>query len=84
MGVERSNSDGMAMRCLIPEVSYEKKMKSIERNYNNVRRHNPYWSTHTCFAVAVRGGKFSRGTISRWFNKLVDKDDYAPKEKKLV
>lgn len=59
-------------------------MKSIERNFNNISEKNPLWSTHTCFAKAVTGGNFTKYTLNRWFNKLVDKDDYAIEDKQDV
>ena len=57
-------------------------MRSIERVFNKVRKENPYLSDYICFAEAVEGRNFSRQTIARYFNKLVDKDDYNSKEKK--
>jgi hypothetical protein len=59
-------------------------MKSIERRYNNITEKNPNWSSYTCFAEAIKGQSFSKQVISRWFNKLVEKDDYAKKEKRAV
>ncbi len=57
-------------------------MRSIERVFNKVRKENPYLSDYICFAEAVEGRNFSRQTIARYFNKLVDKDDYDSKDKK--
>ncbi len=59
-------------------------MKSLERRFNKIAARNPYYSTHTCFALAIKGQKFNRETIRRHFNKLVDKDDYDKKDKKEV
>ena len=59
-------------------------MKSIERRFNNITEKKPFWSSYTCFAEAIKGQKFSEQIIHRWFNKLVDKDDYAKSEKKTV
>jgi len=59
-------------------------MRSIERRYRKIAKKNPIWSSHTCFARAIAGQRFSREAIHFWFNKLVDKDDYAKKEKKQV
>ena len=59
-------------------------MKSLQRNFQKATEKNPYWSTHTCFAVAVMGKKFSKETIRRWFNKLVNKGDYGKEDKKEV
>jgi hypothetical protein len=59
-------------------------MKSLKRVFNRIRSENPFWSDYTCFAEAVRGRKFSRKTIIRNFNSLVDKEDYAKNEKKEI
>ena len=59
-------------------------MKSIERRFNNISQKKQGWSTYLCFAEAVKGQKFSREAIHRWFNKLVDKDEYSLKDKKKI
>ncbi|MEK7537258.1 MAG: hypothetical protein AAB584_02335 [Patescibacteria group bacterium] len=59
-------------------------MKSIERRFKNITEKNPYWSSYTCFFEAIKGQGFGKQAIHRWFNKLVDKDDYAKNEKKGV
>ncbi len=59
-------------------------MKSIERRFNNIQEKKQGWSTYLCFAEAVKGQKFSREALHRWFNKLVDKDDYAASDKKNI
>lgn len=56
-------------------------MKSLQRRFNNIVEKNPYMSTSAAFALAIMGQKFSRQIIHRWFNKLVDKDDYSKSEK---
>lgn len=59
-------------------------MKSLERRFNNITKKNPYWISYTCFVAAIRGQNFSERTIRRWFNKLVEKDDYAKDAKKAI
>jgi len=59
-------------------------MKSVKKVFNRIRNENPYWSDYICFAEAVRGRRFSRKTIIRNFNSLVDKEDYARSEKKEI
>lgn len=59
-------------------------MKSLERRFNNIKKRNPLWSDYICFAEAVKGQKFSREAIRRWFNKLVDKDDYDRRDKRKL
>ncbi len=57
-------------------------MKSVERRFNNIAMKNPNWSSYVCFSEAVAGQQFSRGSISKYFNKLVEKDDYDSEDKK--
>lgn len=59
-------------------------MKSLERRFNNITEKNPNRSSYICFAEAVMGQGFREQIIHRWFNKLVNKDDYAKNEKKAV
>lgn len=59
-------------------------MKSIKRRFISLTKLNQYWSTYTCFAEAIYGQHFNRTIICRWFNKLVDKNDYALKNKKAI
>jgi hypothetical protein len=59
-------------------------MRSLRRIFSRIRSENPYWSDYICFAEAVRGRKFSRKTIVRNFNSLVDKEEYARSEKKEI
>ena len=59
-------------------------MKSLERRFNNITEKNPNWSSYICFAETVIGQGFREQIIHRWFNKLVNKDDYAKNEKKAV
>jgi len=59
-------------------------MKSIERRFEVMVKKYPYHSSFICFARAVTGQKLSRDMIKRWFNKLVDKNDYDPKDKRKL
>lgn len=38
-------------------------------------------STFIAFLRSIKGRGFDRFTIGRWFNKLVDKDDYERKDR---
>jgi len=51
-------------------------MRSIQRRFERNALLNPHLSSYTNFARAVRWQKFSRSTISEWFNKLIDENDY--------
>lgn len=59
-------------------------MRSIQRRFEKIAKRNPLWSSYICFAEAVKFQQFSRDTIHYWFNKLVEKDDYAKSEKKDI
>jgi hypothetical protein len=59
-------------------------MKSIERRYKNIEARKYFRSSFICFAEAVKGQYFGKQAISHWFNKLVEKDDYAGCEKKQI
>ena len=56
-------------------------MRSIERSFKQYQKENPCWSTWTSFTKAIMGINFSKDKIRRYFNVLVDKDDYEKKEK---
>lgn len=57
-------------------------MRSIERRFNNFQLKNPNLSSYINFAKAVKNQRFTREMIARWFNKLVEKDDYDQKDKR--
>lgn len=59
-------------------------MKSLERRFQNITERNPNFSSYFCFTKAVEGQGFNKKTIRRWFQKLVDKDDYAKSEKGVL
>lgn len=59
-------------------------MKSLKRRFENIVEKNPSFSSYICFSKAVEGQGFNKQTIHRWFQKLVDKEDYAKNEKRAV
>ena len=59
-------------------------MRSFERVFNKIKQENPLWSDYICFVETVKGRKFSRQTISQYFNRLVDKHEYVKKDKKTL
>ena len=59
-------------------------MRSLERVFNKTKQENPLWSDYICFAETVKERIFSRQTISQYFNRLVDKDEYIKKDKKTL
>lgn len=59
-------------------------MKSIQRRFKNTTKKKPFWSSYVCFSEAVKEQGFNRQSIHRWFQRLVDKDDYSKKEKRTI
>ena len=59
-------------------------MKSIQRNFSKISTDNPYWSTIICFAHIIRKKRYHYQVIKKYFNLLVDKDDYDKKDKKQI
>lgn len=59
-------------------------MKSLARRFKNIAEKNSFWSSLACFAEAVKRQGFRRETIHRWFQKLVEKEDYNLEDKKDV
>jgi hypothetical protein len=59
-------------------------MKSIERRFENIKKKDNGWTSYICFAQTVSGQSFSEKIIRRYFNKLVDKNDYLSAEKKEI
>ncbi len=59
-------------------------MRSIERRFDALENERPNHSTYLNFAMAILGQDFHPDLIRRWFNKLVDKDDYAQEEKRSI
>lgn len=59
-------------------------MKSLEVRFA-IEMETPCVSTFIAFVRAVKGGRYARKIVVRWFNRLVDKDDYASRDKiKLI
>lgn len=63
-------------------LTYIIKMRSIKRRFERVAKANPNMSSYICFANAIKGMNFSKDRLSRFFNELVDKGDYAKTEKR--
>ena len=59
-------------------------MKSLERRFSNISQFNPVWSSYICFVEAVKDQNFSKRIVNYYFNKLVEKDDYAIAEKREI
>jgi hypothetical protein len=59
-------------------------MKTLKQHYDKIKEKNPYWSSIICFSETVLHQKFKPKTISYWFKKLVDENDYCQKDKKEI
>ncbi len=59
-------------------------MRSIERRFKNFQTKSGGLSSYMNFAQAISGQGFSENNLSRWFNKLVEKDDYDKKDRKQI
>ena len=59
-------------------------MKSIERRFKRIETANPGLSSYQYFKWAISGQNFSAQTISREFNRLVEKNDYDKFIKKAL
>jgi hypothetical protein len=56
-------------------------MRSIQMRFKRISEENPNLSSFICFGRAIWGQKFSQPMIKYWFNLLVEKDHYDPKDK---
>ena len=59
-------------------------MKSIERRFEMFRAKDSNVGDYIILARASKNQRFSKDMISRWFNKLVPKDDYDSADKKSL
>ena len=59
-------------------------MKSLEKRFRNLEQLRPNCGSIINFNGAVKGMRFSRARIGRWFVKLVDKGDYKKCEAREI
>lgn len=59
-------------------------MRSIQRRFYKFKSQNPLLSSYTIFSKTIKHKQFSKDTISRWFNKIVEKADYDRKDKRKL
>ncbi len=59
-------------------------MKSIERRFLDLQHKRPLHSNLLNLGTAIKGQRFSAGMIGRWFNRLVEKDDYERSDKRKI
>ena len=55
-------------------------MRSLNRRFEEFKQTNTNLSDYMNLAKAVRGQNFTRNIISRWFHKLISKDEYGKKD----
>lgn len=55
-------------------------MRSVEARFNIMTKKFPFHSSFICYGREVRGQKFSRTMVAKYFRRLVDKDDYDRKD----
>ena len=56
-------------------------MRSIKHRFKQFNTQDNCWSSYICFAVTITGQQFDMRAVRKWFNKLVDKDDYDSKDR---
>jgi len=59
-------------------------MRSLERRFDDIQKRWPSYSSFICFSSAIKDQHFSKIIISKWFYKLVEKDDYAKEDRKAL
>lgn len=59
-------------------------MRSLERRFNDLEKKRTAISSLLNFAGAITERNFSDGIIRRWFNQLVDREDYDKKDKRII
>lgn len=57
-------------------------MRPIEIRLAEIAKKHPHWSSWSCFIYIINGKGVGKQTISKLFDKLVDKNDYAKNERK--
>ena len=59
-------------------------MRSIQRRFSILQQKRPQISSLLNFGAAIQGQAFSSDTIQRWFNRLVEKEDYERCDKRTI
>lgn len=59
-------------------------MRSIERRFLDLQEKRPELSSLINLGTALKGQQFSAGMIHRWFNRLVEKNDYERGDKRAI
>jgi len=59
-------------------------MRSVKRRFNNIIEKKPNWSSYLCFIETIKKQNFSSKIVKYYFNRLIDKNDYSPNEKREI
>lgn len=60
-------------------------MRSIQRRFEIFKNKNRNFSDYINFAESIKNQNFNKEMMSRWFSKLVPKEDYDQKDRsKLI
>jgi len=59
-------------------------MKQIEKSFNKIKEGHNIWSSYLCFASLCQKVKMTPYQIRKWFNVLVEKEDYEKDEKRSI
>lgn len=58
--------------------------KEITERFKELQVANPYWSSWTCFSVAIKNRKLTKTELHKLFYKLVNKSDYFDEDEKKI
>jgi hypothetical protein len=56
----------------------------MKKDFEIIQKKYPNLSSAMCFIKLVKIGKWNRTSVLKWWNKLVNKDDYVGKEKREI
>lgn len=59
-------------------------MKSVERRFIVAQTKYPELNSLTHYVITVKNQKFNKETITRWFKKLVKKEDWVTMNKRKL
>lgn len=59
-------------------------MRTIEVRFADLQRRRPNCGSIINFASAIKFGKFKPRTVSYWFDRLVEKDDFPAEDRRDI
>jgi hypothetical protein len=57
-------------------------MRTIKEIFKDEEEKHPDWSTYVIFSNVVMNHKYRDAEIRKWFNRLVDREDYGSRREK--